>query len=267
MFKSGEQEHLVIEDETLQDDDQSETEGSTAVTKKCRRRGRHGRRKGSRATVCSASTSVPASDSQDSDDSPAMSVLELFGLAVGHGKSPVGSTHRSVVTWNDLGKEKPPQQLDETTMVGRNSPCNDGTVFAQTVQSPGYTQNHFSGGFVRMPATPLNNVNCSVSQWTSPPPQTMLPHNEHQCGNSGYWPIQNSDWAVHQPVQHMTEAFVEPNSVPHFCYSAPVKTVPDEHPDALVDWVCKWRVCANSPSSRTGIEEMLRASVPTTYED
>lgn len=271
MFRSGEPEHLVIEDEILQDDDQSGTEDSPAVTKRCRRRGRHGRRKGSRPTACPTSNNLPSSDSQDSDDSPPMSVLELFGLAVGHGKAPAGSTHRSVVTWNDLGKEKVSQQFDENTTVGRNPPCNDGTMFAQTVQSPGYAHNHFNNGFVRMPATPLSNANCSVSQWSGPPPQTpLMPHNEHQCGTSGYWPIHNSDWAIHQPVQHMTETFVEPNSVPHFCFSAPVKAAPDvqaEHPDALVDWVCKWGVCTHSPSSRTGIEEMLRASVPTTYED
>lgn len=270
MFKSGEPEHLVIEDEILQDDDQSGTEDSPAVTKRCRRRGRHGRRKGSRAAACPPSTNVPASDSQDSDDSPPMSVLELFGLAVGHGKSPAGTAHRSVVTWNDLGKEKASQHFDENTKVGRNPACNDGTMFAQTVQSPGYAHNHFNNGFVRMPATPLNNVNCHVSQWSGPSPSTpLMPHNE-QCANHAYWPVHNTDWAIHQPVQHMNEAFVEPNSVPHFSFSAPVQTTSDvkaEHPDALVDWVCKWGVCKDTPSSRTGLEEMLRASVPTTYED
>jgi len=262
---------MYIEDEATQDDDQSGEEDSPAVTKRCRRRGRHGRRKGSRVAACSTSTTVPSSDSQDSDDSPPLSVLELFGLAVGHSKSPAGSAHRSVVTWNDLGKEKVSQQLDENTMPGRNLSCNDGNMFAHTIQSPSYAHNHFNHGCVRMPATPLNNVNCSVSQWNGPPPQTpLMPHNEHQCGNHDFWPIQNSDWAIHQPITHINEAFVEPNSVPHFCHSAPVMTVPDvkaEHPDALVDWVCKWGVCTHSPSSRTGLEEMLRASVPTTYED
>lgn len=203
-----------------------------------------------------------------------MSVLELFGLAVGHGKTAVASTHRSVVTWNDLGKEKGPQNSEDNTMTDRNSPCNDAAVFPQTVNTTGCAHDHFNGGFVRIPATPLNvsschNVNCSVPQWGGPPPQaTLMPHTVHQCGNSGFWQIQNSDWALHQPVQHTTEFFVEPNSVPHFCFAAPVKTAPDVQPvhqDALVEWVGQWGT--NSPSSRTGIEEMLKASVPTTYED
>lgn len=256
----------MIEDELVQDDDQSGTEESHTVTKRCRRRGRHGRRKGSRAALSTASTSAPDSASQDSDDSPPMSVLELFGLAVGTGKTPSGPAHRSVVTWNDLGKAKVPQN-DENTKIDRNSLGNEGAMFAQTIQSPGYGHNHFSGGFVRMPPTPLNNVNCSVSQWSGPHTHLMQ-HTEHPCGNNGYWPIHNSDWAVHQPVQHMTEVFREPNSVPHFAY--PVQTAPEvqvEHPDALVQWVNKWGVCSHSPSSRTGLEEMLRASAPTTYED
>lgn len=265
MFRAGEREHLVIEDEILQDDDQSGTEESHTVTKRCRRRGRHGRRKGSRAVLSTASTSAPDSASQDSDDSPPMSVLELFGLAVSTGKAPSGPTHRSVVTWNDLGKAKVPQH-DENTKIDRNSLGNEGAIFAPTIQSPSYGHNHFDGSFVRMPPTPLNNVNCSVSQWSGPH-TPLMQHTEHPCGHNGYWPI-HSDWTMHQHIQHVTEVFREPNSVPHFAF--PVKAVPEiqaEHPDALVEWVNKWGVCAHSPSSRTGLEEMLRASAPTTYED
>lgn len=266
MFRTGEREHLVIENEILQDD-QSGTEESHTVTKRCRRRGRHGRRKGSRAALSTTSTSAPDSASQDSDDSPPMSVLELFGLAVGTGKSPSGPAHRSVVTWNDLGKAKVPPQHDENTKIDRNSCGNEGIMFAQGIQSPSYGHNHFNGGFVRMPPTPLNSVNCSVSQWSGLHTSVMQ-HTEHPCGNNGYWPIHTSDWAIHQPVQHMPEVFREPNSVPHFSF--PVKAAPDvqaEHPDALVEWVNKWGVCSQSPSSRTGLEEMLRASAPTAYED
>lgn len=270
MFKSAEPEHSVIEDE-LQDDEQSGTEEAPVVGKRCRRRGRHGRRKGSRAGVCPIPINVPASDSQDSDDSPPMSVLELFGLAVGHSKAPVASTHRSVVTWNDLGKEKKSLRPEDNTMTDRNSPCNDTAAFPQTVHTTGYAHDHFNGGFVRMPATPLNVSSCHnvLPQWGVPSPQaTLMPHNVHQCGTSGFWQIQNSDWALHQPVQHTNEVFVETNSVPHFSFAAPVKTAPDVQPvhqDALVEWVGQWGT--NSPASRTGIEEMLRASVPTTYED
>jgi len=264
MIRSGEPEHLVIEDE-IQDDEQSGTEESRSATKRCRRRGRHGRRKGSRTTPSTASTSVPDSISQDSDDSPPMSVLELFGLAVGTGKSPSGPTHRSVVTWNDLGKAKVPQH-DENAKIDRNLHGNDGAMFARMIQPQNFGHNHFNGSFVRMPATPLNNVNCSVSQWSNPH-APLMQHIEHPCDN-GYWPIHNSDWAMHQPLQHLTEVLREPNSVPHFGF--PVQTAPEvkaEHPDALVEWVNKWGVCTHSPSSRTGLEEMLRASAPTTYED
>jgi len=197
-----------------------------------------------------------------------MSVLELFGLAVGTGSSPSGPAHRSVVTWNDLGKAKASQH-DENTKIDRNSLGNDGAMLAQPIQPPGYAaHNHFNGGFVRMPATPLNSVNCSVSQWSGPSPHTpLMQQHEHPCGNSVYWPV-HSDWAMQQPVQHMTDVFMEPNSVPHFGF--PVKKVPEvnaEHPDALVEWVNNWGVCAHSPSSRSGIAQMLQASVPTAYED
>jgi len=194
-----------------------------------------------------------------------MSVLELFGLAVGTGKSPSGPAHRSVVTWNDLGKAKAPQQ-DENTQIDRNSLGNDGTMFAPVIQSPSYGHNHFNSGFVRMPPTPLNSVNCSVSQWS--PHTPVMQQTDHLCGNNGYWPIHSSDWAIHQPVQHMLEVFREPNSVPH--YGFPVKAASEvqaEQPDALVEWVNKWGVCSQSPSLRTGLEEMLRASAPTAYED
>jgi len=199
-----------------------------------------------------------------------MSVLELFGLAVGTGKSPSGPAHRSVVTWNDLGKAKASQH-DENAKVDRNSCGHDGEMFARPIQPLGYAaHNHFSGGFVRMPATPQNSINYSMSQWSSPCPHTPLIHqHEHPCGNTVHWQVHNGgDWTVQQPVQHMTEVFMEPNSVPRFGF--PVKKGPEviaEQPDALVEWVNNWGVCTHSPSSRSGIAQMLQASVPTTYED